>query len=85
VLNSFKTDSSYLKDYNVSNNQFDDFILYASKTLKEMDSGEIKISKDNIKLILKAFAARYKWGDTAYYQVLNSNDNALRKAIAAIN
>jgi carboxyl-terminal processing protease len=85
VLNSFKTDSSYLKDYNVSNNQFDDFILYASKTLKEMDSGEIKISKDSIKLILKAFAARYKWGDTAYYQVLNSNDNALKKAIAAVN
>ena len=85
VLNSFNTDSSYLKDYNVSNNQFDDFIIYASKTLKEMDSNEIKISKDNIKLILKAFAARYKWGDTAYFQVLNSNDNTLKKAITAIN
>jgi carboxyl-terminal processing protease len=85
VLNSFDTDDSYLKGYNVSNNQFDDFILYASKTLKEMDSNEIKISKENIKLLLKAFAARYKWGDTTYFQVLNSNDHALKKAIMAIN
>ncbi|MDB5152672.1 MAG: family peptidase [Mucilaginibacter sp.] len=85
VLNNFNTDNSYLKDYNVSNNQFDDFILYASKTLKEMDSNEIGTSKENIKVLLKAFAARYKWGDTAYFQVLNSNDHALKKAIAAIN
>lgn len=85
VLSSFGTDYSFLKNYNVSNNQFDDFILYSSKNLKEMDSKEIKISKDNIKLLLKAFAARYKWGDTAYFQVLNSTDNTLKKAIAAID
>lgn len=85
VLNSYPTDDRFLKNYSMSNSQFDDFILYASKTLKEMDSSEVKISKDNIKLILKAFAARYKWGDTAYFQVLNSNDETLKKAIAAIN
>jgi carboxyl-terminal processing protease len=85
VLNSFDTDSSFLKSYSMSNDQFDDFIVYASQTLKEMDSSEIRISKDNIKLLLKAFAARYKWGDTAYFQVLNSDDKTLKKAIAAIN
>jgi carboxyl-terminal processing protease len=84
-LNSFNTDDSFLKNYSVSNDEYDDFILYASQTLKEMDSTEVKISKDNIKLLLKAFAARYKWGDTAYFQVLNSADNTLKKAIAAIN
>lgn len=85
ILNRFVTDDQFLKDYNVSNNQFDDFILYASKTIKEMDSNEVRLSKDNIKLLLKAFAARFKWGDTAYFQVLNSNDTTLKKAIAAIN
>jgi carboxyl-terminal processing protease len=68
----------------MSDSQFDDFILYASKTLKEMDSNEVKISKENIKQILKAFAARYKWGDTAYFRVMNSDDPTLKKAIAAI-
>jgi carboxyl-terminal processing protease len=85
VLRSFATDDSFVKDYNVSNSQFDEFILYASGTLKEMDSAEIKLSKDNIKMLLKAFAARYKWGDTAYFQVLNSNDIALKKAMSAID
>jgi carboxyl-terminal processing protease len=85
VLSNFNTDESFLKNFNVSDSQFDDFILYASKTLKEMDSKEIGVSKDSIKQLLKAFAARYKWGDTAYFQVLNSNDNTLKKAITAIN
>lgn len=85
ILNSYKTDDSFLNEYAVSDKQYDDFILYASKTLKEMDSAEVKISKDNIKMLLKAFAARFKWGDTAYYQVLNSNDPALKKAIGAID
>jgi len=85
VLNSFNADDTFLKNYNVSNDQFDDFITYASKTLKEMDSNEVKVSRDNIKLLIKAFAARYKWGDTAYFQVLNSTDGTLKKAIAAID
>lgn len=85
ALHNFTTSDSFLKRYHVNDGQFDDFILYASKTLKEMDSKEVKASKDNIQLLIKAFAARYKWGDTAYFQVLNGNDSTLKKAIAAIN
>jgi carboxyl-terminal processing protease len=85
MLGHYPTDDLFLKDYSVSNNEFDDFILYSSQTLKEMDSNEVKVSKPNIKLLLKAFAARFKWGDTAYYQVLNSDDETLKKAIASIN
>jgi carboxyl-terminal processing protease len=85
LLNTFTSNDDFLKNYNVSDGQFDAFILYASKTLKEMDSKEIKVSKENIKQILKAYAARYKWGDSAYFEVLNSDDNTLKKAIAAIN
>ena len=83
-LGKYNNDS-FVKDYQVSNDRFDDFIQYAAGTLKQMDSREIKDSKDNIKLLLKAFAARYKWGDNAYYEVLNSDDNTLQKAIEAIN
>ncbi len=85
VLAGFKTDENFIKSFSLGNDEFDNFILYASSTVKEMDSNEIKASKESIKLILKAFAARYKWGDNAYFEVLNSSDNTLRKAIAAIN
>jgi carboxyl-terminal processing protease len=85
ALRSYKNESDFLKNYQVSNNQFDDFIQYSSKTLKEMDSKEVKTSKEYIKLLLKAVAARYQWGDSAYFEVLNSDDNTLQKAITAIN
>ena len=85
ILNNYKTGDNFLNDYTVTDDQFNDFIVYASKTLKEMDSKEIKTSKPDIKLYLKAFAARFKWGDSAYYRALNCNDETLKKAIAAVN
>jgi carboxyl-terminal processing protease len=85
ALSGYKTEDSFEQHYNISNDQVDDFILYSSKTLKEMNSAEVKESRDMIKLLIKAFAARYKWGDNAYFQVLNSDDVTLKKAIAAMN
>ena len=85
VLKAYDTDDSFLKRYHVSDDQFNDFILYASQTLKEMDSNDVRNSKDGIKSLLKAFAARYKWGNTAYYQAINSDDAALKRAVAAVN
>jgi carboxyl-terminal processing protease len=84
-LAKYGSEAGFYKNYVVSNGDFDDFIQYASGTLKEMDSREISLSKDNIKLLLKAFAARYKWGDNAYYEVLNSDDPTLKKAVETIN
>lgn len=84
-LNSFKTEDAFLKNFNLGDTDFDNFIIYASVTIKGMNSSELKESKENIKLILKAFAARYKWGDNAYFEVLNSTDSAIKRAIAAVN
>jgi carboxyl-terminal processing protease len=80
ILNKFATGDDFIKQYNVSDDDFHNFILYSSKTLKEMDSHELLISRDYIKNILKANAARFKWGDNAFYQVMNSNDEAFKKA-----
>ncbi|HVV54707.1 MAG TPA: S41 family peptidase [Mucilaginibacter sp.] len=85
ILSKFPTDDAFLKNYRVSDDQFGDFIQYASKTLKEMDSNEIRVSESNIKLLVKAFAARYKWGDNAYFEALNSDDVTLKKAITALD
>jgi carboxyl-terminal processing protease len=50
-----------------------------------MDSRELRVSEPAIKTLIKAFAARFKWGDNAYFEALNSDDVALKKAVAAIN
>jgi carboxyl-terminal processing protease len=85
TLNGFSSIDTFVKNYKVTDDQFNDFIVYASSTLKEMPSNEVKASKEYIKLLLKAYAARYRWGDNAYFQVLNSTDTTLKKAIAAID
>ncbi|MGN8067973.1 S41 family peptidase [Mucilaginibacter sp. SG564] len=82
VLNRFTTVDDFIKNYTVSDDDFHNFILYASKTLKEMDSHELLISRGYIKSILKANAARFKWGDNSFYQVMNSNDEAFKKALS---
>jgi carboxyl-terminal processing protease len=84
VFDKFSTAGDFEKQYNVSDDELSDFIMYASKTLKEMDSHEILISTPTIKTYIKAFAARFKWGDNAFYEVLNNNDVTLKKAIAAV-
>lgn len=85
ALNKFVNADAFIKQYIVNDDEFDKFIIYASQTIKEMDSHELLISKPNIKTMLKAFAARFKWGENAYYEAINSNDVTLQKAVAAVN
>ncbi|HEY4326047.1 MAG TPA: S41 family peptidase [Mucilaginibacter sp.] len=84
ILNKFNTADDFEKQYAVSDEELSDFVVYASKTLKEMDSHELLISGPAIKTYIKAFAARFKWGDNAFYEALNNNDVTLKKAVEAV-
>jgi carboxyl-terminal processing protease len=84
VINKYASADDFVKQYQVSDDTFNDFIQYASGTIKEMDSNDIAISRQPIKTLLKACAARFKWGDEAYFETLNGNDAGFKTAIAAI-
>ncbi|MDN3581829.1 S41 family peptidase [Mucilaginibacter flavus] len=81
LINKYTGNNDFIKHYAVTEDDFRNFILYASQTIKEMDSRELLRSKEYIKTILKANAARFKWGDNAYYEVMNANDVAYKKAL----
>lgn len=81
---NYRNDDDFVARYTVNDAEFDNFIQYASGTLKQMDSQEIKKSKNNIKKLLKAYMARFEWGDTAYYRVVNADDPALLKAVEVV-
>ena len=83
-LNKFDSAEGFIKQYNVNNDELDKFILYASQTIKEINSQELLISKSAIKSMIKASAARFKWGDNAYYEAINTDDNTLAKAVEAV-
>jgi carboxyl-terminal processing protease len=83
-LSEYKSANDFINQFTVTDAMFEDFILYSSSTLKEMDSNDILISKQSIKTLLKAYAARFKWGDEAYYQTVIIVVAGFKKAIAAI-
>ncbi|CAM3723306.1 S41 family peptidase [Mucilaginibacter galii] len=85
VLKEYTTAADFAKNYTVSDDELTHFIIYASATLKQMDSHEISIAKDYVKTLIKAQAARFKWGNEWYYRVINQNDAAILKAVAAVN
>ena len=81
TLKKYATAPDFIKDYEISDDGLHSFIMYASKTIGIMDPRELVLSKNIVKTLLKANAARFKWGNNAYYQVLNSNDSTFKKAL----
>jgi len=83
-LSQFASAEDFIKQYNMSDAELNNFILYVSKTIKEIDSRELAQSKSTIKTLVKANAARFKWGDNAYFEAINSDDITLVKAVEAV-
>jgi carboxyl-terminal processing protease len=84
VFKKYSTDDEFIKNYSISDQELNSFIVYSSATIKEMDSRELLLSKTNIKKLLKAYTARFQWGDTAYFRVINGDDPALVKAVEVV-
>ncbi|GAA4095281.1 S41 family peptidase [Mucilaginibacter panaciglaebae] len=84
VLNKY-TAADFIKNYNVSDADLGNFILYASKSIKDIRPQEVMTARGELKTLLKAYAARFKWGDDAYFKVINADDPAIKKAIEAVN
>jgi carboxyl-terminal processing protease len=85
ILKYYKSAGAFEKYFNVSDVQLNDFITYASGTIREMDSHDLLLSKPTIKCILKASAARFEWGDNAFEEVMNAEDPAVNKAVSELN
>ncbi|MFA6085098.1 S41 family peptidase [Mucilaginibacter sp.] len=80
-LKKFNTSYDFIKQFAVSDEAFGDFVIYASQKVKQMDLNELRISRETIKTLLKANAARFKWGTNAYYYVMNENDSTFKTAL----
>jgi carboxyl-terminal processing protease len=76
--------ADYYKNFSVSDADLGNFIIYASQKVTDMDPREVMASKESLKTLLKAFAARFKWGDVEYYRNLNADDAVIKKAVEAI-
>ncbi|OOQ60694.1 S41 family peptidase [Mucilaginibacter pedocola] len=79
-LQNFKSEADFMRQFSISDNELMAFVRYAEKTTGLLDARELRISSNTIKTLLKANTARFKWGNNAYFRVLNENDETFKKA-----
>jgi carboxyl-terminal processing protease len=80
-LKKHKTAKAFNESFEVSSALFSELIKYATANGIEKNEREIQKSEARIKHYLKAFIARNIHGSEGFYIVMQSNDNALTKAI----
>lgn len=79
-LESF-TEANFVARYQVSESVFRDFVDYLKeKGLTEQINVQAVV-KDKLKILMKARIGRQLFGDKVYYDVLNRDDEMVRKAI----
>jgi len=60
-------------------------IAYATEEDLEYDKEDFDISREHIRLVLKAYVARDLWNSSEFYQVFNANNPSVLKAIEVLN
>jgi len=79
-VDSYKTSGDYIQGFNHTNEMWDGFTNYATKDSVDLSTVTAK-EKELLEKRLKAFLARFRWRNAGYYQVLNNDDPAIKKAL----
>lgn len=77
----FTSVEDFNKSFSITPAILNDFVAYAQKNGVKPNEKQIKISESIIKLQLKALIARNIWSSNGFYQVLQKDDNVLKKAL----
>jgi len=84
LLERYKTEEDFKKNYVVSDDMLDQFYKYAyTAGLKENDAKRARIA-EKAKLNLKAFLAKQIWRMEGFYYILNSSDNVVQAAVSKL-
>lgn len=84
TLKSTYSESSYFKDFEVSQTALKEFYAFAGEKGVDFDETGAESSEELIKNRLKAYIGRNVWGDNIFFRVLNEKDNVVRKAIEVL-
>lgn len=70
--------------YDVPRHTLDAFTDYAEKQGVALDADDLRESKEDLKLAIKARIARKLYGDEGFYSVWNEEDKVVKKALEAL-
>ena len=80
-LKGYKTIENFNKSFSITPAIFNEFVAYAEKNKIKSNPKEIALSESILKNQLKALIARNIFNGEGFYQVIQSQDNILKKAI----
>lgn len=86
IMSTYPTFEKYKVEFKVDQKIIDEFFEYVKKEQKDLDHNveQYKISEESIKMRIKAVLAQDLWGINEYYQIANSENEILQKAIETI-
>ncbi len=80
----YPTFQSFLKGFSVDDKILEDLTTYATAEDLAFDKEDFNVSKEHIRLILKAYIARDIWNSSEFYQVYNTVNPSVLKAIEVL-
>ncbi|MEO6167723.1 MAG: S41 family peptidase [Chitinophagales bacterium] len=85
MLDKYKDAAAFRRNFEVGNDIFYSFVAYTAKHNIQPKEGELNNAKSYISLRIKAFLAREKFSQDAFYAVLNDEDETVLKALQSMN
>ena len=80
-LKGYKTVDNFNRSFQITPAILNEFIVYAEKNKIKRNDKDLAISEKILKNQLKALIARNIFNGEGFYQVIQSQDNVLKKAI----
>jgi hypothetical protein len=77
--------ASFLKQFQISDALFSQFLDWVGKQKPALKKAELQKSKSELRLHLKARIARSLFQDMGLYSVFNDDDPAVEKAVQLLN
>ncbi len=80
-IKSSYTIEKYVENFSINDADYQAFLTYANNKSKALKIEKLAVHKADIQLQIKATIARQLWRDGGFYQVINTKDEDVQKAI----
>jgi carboxyl-terminal processing protease len=81
----YKTFDDFKKSFQLSPDDIKNFIAKGETEGVKYNEEQFNISKDELLLVLKGLVATNIWNTSEYFQIINSNDKVIEKALKVIS
>jgi len=84
LTNKYPDFDSFNKQFTVTGDILEKLFIYADNEGLPLNKEDLSISEDHIKMVLKGYIARDLWSTSEFYQVVNTQDKNVLKAIEVL-